>query len=156
MEEIKIEEETRRPRRGAGKMLGIIVIVLVVLLVGVFTWRWFEGRNAYYAVFLRTGDLYFGKLTRFPSLSLKNVYFIQANPEGSESPLSIQKFSNVFWRPEDKLSIPKDAVAWIAKIDKASELAELLRTNPSLTTQAALPQNAGLPTAPVETEGTNE
>ncbi|MDP2704730.1 MAG: hypothetical protein Q8P01_06050 [bacterium] len=140
MEEIKIEEEIQQPKRKMSRILGVIVIVLVILLVGVFAWRWFQGRNTYYAVFLRTGDLYFGKLTRFPSYNLKNVYFIQANPEGSANPLSIQKFSNVFWRPEDKLSIPKDAIAWIAKIDKTSELAELLRTNPNLLGTGGLPQ----------------
>ena len=140
------EEMRERPRRKKKKpVFTIIVVILAILVVGLYIWRVVANRNAFHAVFLRTGDLYFGKLVRFPKYGLKNIYFIQATGDET-SPLSLQRFTNVFWAPEDKITINKDDVVWTAKIESESELATLLRTNPSLLPpQEQLPPQEGLP-----------
>ncbi len=112
----------------------IISVILGVALVGVVIWRALEGRETYHAVFLRSGDLYFGKLVRFPTFGMKNIYFVQATGD-QENPLSIQKFTNVFWGPEDVMQINKKEVVWLTKVRKDSSLARLLKENPNLENQ---------------------
>ncbi|MDP3725477.1 MAG: hypothetical protein Q8R20_03355 [Nanoarchaeota archaeon] len=151
-----MQEETHtthhKKRRNATNIILVIVsIILAALLIGVVAWRVVEGRDTFHAVFLKTGDLYFGKLVRFPTFGMKNIYFVQAT--GNEAnPLSIQKFTNVFWGPDDVLQINKKEVVWMTKIRKDSDLAELLRTNPDLQKQTVpqaqertIPEPKGIP-----------
>lgn len=122
------------------KILVVVVVVLVVVLGGILTWKQFAGAPSVYAVYLRTGDLYFGHLTRFPSFGLKQVYLLQVNQQSKDNPLSIQRFQNVFWGPEDEITINREDVVWFTKLRSDSQLAELIRTNPTL---AAPQQPAG-------------
>lgn len=117
------------------KILLVVVIVLVLALIGVVLWQTVWKSQSYYAVFLRTGDLYFGQLKWFPSFGLKQVYTIQVNAQNQENPISIQRFKNVFWGPEDWLKINRDEVVWMTKLDSAGQLAQLIRTNPDLIPQ---------------------
>ena len=56
--------------------------------------------------------------------------------------MSIQKFSNIFWGPEDIIKINRDEVVWTAPLKNEGQLAELLRTNPNLTSPVSQNQNA--------------
>lgn len=118
-------------------LLGLIVVI-VLALAGLFVWRaWGTGAN-YYAVSLKSGELYFGKLSFFPRFKLSNVYLLQVNQQNSQTPVSVQKLTNVFWGPEDYLKINRDEVVWFTKLREDSQLAQLIKTNPDLT--AASPQ----------------
>jgi hypothetical protein len=121
----------------ANKILLVLVILLVLILAGLIVWQKWGAKPTYSAVYLRTGDLYFGKMMAFPSFGLKNVYTISVNQQDQQNPLSIQKFSNVFWGPEDYLKINRSEVVWITKLKDESQLVQLLKTNPNL-----LPQNS--------------
>lgn len=116
----------------SNKILLIIIAVLLVILVSLLLGQKFWGEPKFYAVYLRTGDLYFGKLTKFPSYGLKQVYTIQVNPENQETPFTIQKFRNIFWGPEDFLKINRDQVVWVTKLNPQGQLAQLIKTNPDL------------------------
>ncbi len=131
------------------KILLALVVLLVVVLVGILLWQVLGG-PAYYAVFLRTGDLYFGQLTRFPSFGLKNVYMLQVNQQNQENPISIQKFVNIFWGPENKLKINRDEVVWIAKLNPEGQLAQVMETNPDLLPQAPAAPAPSAPLSPQE------
>ena len=135
------------------KILLAVVIVLVLLVAGLVVWK-FVGDSGYYAVYLRTGDLYFGKLMRFPAFGLKQVYTIQINSQNTENPVSIQKFTNVFWGPEDYLKINHNEVVWTTKLSSTSQLVQLVKTNPNLTAPAQAPGQQQAPAsqpAPAET-----
>ncbi|OGG42134.1 hypothetical protein A3A21_01975 [Candidatus Jorgensenbacteria bacterium RIFCSPLOWO2_01_FULL_45_25b] len=119
------------------KILIAIIILLVLAIGGVVGFKFVKG-DEYHGVFLRSGDLYFGKLVRFPSYGLKSVYFVQSNPQNKETPLSIERLANVFWGPEDFLKINKNEIIWTAKLGKESDVLRLIKTNPNLTQQ--LPQ----------------
>jgi len=58
---------------------------------------------------------------------------LQVNRDDVQNPLSIQKFANVFWGPEDMMRINRSEVVWMTKLKNDGQLAQLLRTNPSLT-----------------------
>ena len=117
------------------KKLGVAIVLVVVVVVGVVLWKVAFRSSEYHAIFLQTGDLYFGKLTRFPNFGLKNVYLLQVNPENTGAPLSVQRFQNIFWGPQDYIKINREQVVWSTELSSTSQLAELLRTNPDLLPQ---------------------
>ncbi|PIP30156.1 hypothetical protein COU12_01825 [Candidatus Jorgensenbacteria bacterium CG10_big_fil_rev_8_21_14_0_10_54_38] len=114
------------------KILIAVVAVLILALGGVLAWREWGGESPYYAVSLRTGDVYFGRLTRFPAFGLKQVYLVQMNQNDPKNPFSVQRFKNAFWGPEDFLRINRDEVVWMARLDPQGQLARLIKTNPEL------------------------
>ena len=129
-------------------ILLVIVIVLVVLLVALAGWKLFFAAPAYHAVYLTTGDLYFGTLVQFPAFGLKQVYTIQVNPQNEETPLSIQRFRNVFWGPDDFLRLNRDQVVWRTKLVSTGQLAQLISQNPDLIPT----QQGSAPLPPVDSE----
>lgn len=125
------------------KVLVWVVVVLAVALAGVVAWQVWGGESPLYAVYLRTGDLYFGKLVRAPYFGLTNVYLLQVNAANQENPVSVQKFTNVFWSPEDFVKINRDEVVWMTRVSEESQLVQVIRANPDLlpsTPQSPLPQ----------------
>lgn len=130
--------------RNVNKLLLTVVIVLVVALIAVLAWQVFFRGPSYYAVYLRTGDLYFGELTTFPHFGLNHVYMIQVNSQDQKNPVSIQKFTNVFWGPEDSIRINRDQVVWYTPLNPDGQLAQLIRNNPNLTpSQGTQPSPVG-------------
>jgi len=123
------------------KILLATVIVLLLVLIGLVIRQQFS-EPTYSAVYLRTGDLYFGELTHFPYFGLKRVYTLQVNPQGSATPFSIQKFSNVVWGPEDFLKINREQVVWTTRLRSDSELVKIIQTNPNLEPPKTAPSNA--------------
>ncbi len=134
--------------RNVNKILLTLVIVLLIVLAGVIVWQTWLGSVSYYAVYLKTGDLYFGQLSRFPSFGLSHVYLLQVNAQNQQNPVNVQKFSNVFWGPEDFIKINRDEVAWYTKLKSDSQLVRLIETNPDLTSGES--QNQPQQSAPVE------
>lgn len=108
-----------------------IVILLLAILVGLVSVQLIFGKDDYYAVYLRTGDLYFGKLVRFPYFGMKNVYTLQATQD-PQNPLRIQKFSEIFWGPSDYLKLNRDEIVWYTKLNSQGQLYKVLTTNPNL------------------------
>ncbi len=111
-----------------------VIIVLVVILLILVVWQVFFAKSQYSAVYLRTGEVYFGKLVRFPYFGLKNVYSIQATGD-QQNPIRIQKFADSFWGPEDHIKINRDEVVWYTELKNESQLNQLFATNPNLVPQ---------------------
>lgn len=102
----------------AGALVVAVVSLAAIILLQKSEWRWWGG--SYYAVYLDTGDLYFGKLSRFPYLSISNVWYLQRDAQ--QQSLSISDFSKVVWLPENKIRINPDKVVWTVKLTKDSPL----------------------------------
>ncbi len=128
----------------ANKVLFWVIAVLVVILIALAIWQFAIPKSEYSAVYLRTGDLYFGKLTTFPSFSMKNVYTLQLTNDET-NPVRVQKFTDVFWGPEDWIKINKDEVVWHTNIVNDGQLATLLKTNPNLLNQNPVEQQQIVP-----------
>jgi len=138
------------------KKIIIIVIVIVVVLGALSVWvglRFMadqnpEGASEYSAVYLTTGDIYFGKLYWFPWPHIKNVWFLQRGTNGqNQTQLGVVPFRNAFWGPVDEIYLnPKEMILW-TRLRNSSQLAQAF-ANPS-SLQAATPQ-IGVP-APTST-----
>jgi len=113
------------------KFLIILNIILLILVIGLSLHLFVFNRNQsfkitrpYYAVYLRTGDLYFGYLNKFFSrYTLTNVYLLQRDQNGG---YSLQKFEQSAYQPEDKLILNKENIVWISPIQKNSPLMSIL------------------------------
>ncbi|MEX1014309.1 MAG: hypothetical protein WDZ80_04080 [Candidatus Paceibacterota bacterium] len=124
----------------------VVSIIAVLLIAGFIVWKAFIATPQFSAVSLTTGEIYFGKVVNFPTFGLKQVYTIQINPESQENPVSIQRFANNFWGPEDFMKINRDNVIWVVDLDSSSQLAELIRNNPNLVNQQnQVPQTETVP-----------
>lgn len=113
----------------------IIVIAVVLWLVGVFS-------SSYYAVYLNTGDLYFGSLSPFSS-TLTHVWYIQK--DGQSQSLALADFSKVVWGSSGNLELNKDNVVWMTKLASDSKMIPVLKG------ETPVPQagNTSQPTTPV-------
>ncbi len=116
-------------------LIGLIIVLLIALLVA--TSR--KAKPTYYAVYLRTGELYFGKLQRFPKLCLVDPYLLQTNIQNPEYPFSIQDFKQVFWGPENKLNLNSSQIVWIAKLKPESQLVKFMEGKMISETSAPTP-----------------
>ncbi|MFA5083811.1 MAG: hypothetical protein WC475_00285 [Candidatus Paceibacterota bacterium] len=107
-------------------LLLVLVIVLLLILVGVIFWQKVWSQTSFYAVYLETGDLYFGKLARFSRYTLSDVHFLQRNPNDTNQPYSIQRLDQAFWKPENAIKLNPAKVVWITKLVSGSDVVNFL------------------------------
>jgi hypothetical protein len=134
------------------KLLIILLIILVIVLVlGIWLGVKILGRenlespSKYSAVYLQTGDIYFGELSWFPWPSLKNVWLVQRSvDQQNQVQLGIVPLKNSFWGPTDKIYLnPKQVVFW-TNLRKDSQLIKALE-NPNILNSAGQNQQMQQP-----------
>ncbi len=124
-------------------LLGVVAILLVALGIVIY-WQKVGLKESYWAVYLDTGDLYFGKLHKFPKLSLTDVWFIQRNAQDAQNPFSLVKFEQASWGAEDKIYLNEKDVVWKAKLKENSQILQSIKSSPAIQAQPSqqLPQQA--------------
>lgn len=104
------------------RFIAVVFIACLVVAGGYAVWLYGTGiasRATWYAVYLDTGDLYFGHLSSFPSFSLSDAWYVQHSPQGSAS---ISDFSKVSWKPVGSIQLNRQHVVWTARIASDSPL----------------------------------
>ena len=105
------------------KFLLILVIILIFILIGIIV----KNRPSYYyAVYLETGELYFGKLSYFPYLHLSSAFLLQRTNK-VDTPFSLTKFEDAFWKPQGEIRLNSSKIVWIAKIKENSPVVDLIQ-----------------------------
>jgi hypothetical protein len=122
----------------------IIILSLCFILISVSICFFYFSKTAdsYYAVYLKTGDLYFGHLSTFPSLVMTDVYYMQQNQ--TDKTVGLQKFADSVFNPENKLTISRDNIVWTTKLKDDSQVIKLIKqgvTAPSAQTQTKVENN---------------
>ncbi len=127
----------------------IAIILLMVLIYLSFIDKTRAIKNPYYAVYLRTGDMYFGKISRFPKLTLSDIWFLQRGTSEEQGDFELMKFSDAIFGPMDKMEISKENIVWVSKLRDESEVVIFIQQNQGKFSQGVqsetLPQEA-LPT----------
>ncbi|MFH1188789.1 MAG: hypothetical protein V1652_03025 [bacterium] len=103
------------------------IILALLIIVGFFIWREVNSQERYYAVYLTSGDVYFGKLHFFPSLIMNDAYFLQADSTYEEGGYVLSRFSNALWQPEGTIKFNRDHVLWIAELKQDSKAVAFIR-----------------------------
>jgi hypothetical protein len=131
-----------------------IVLVIAIAVAAVLIFKFMQIKNPespseYAAVYLQTGEIYFGKINWFPPISLKNVWYLQRGVNAqNEVQLGILPFKNSFWGPIDKIYLNPKNIVWFTYLKNNSELVNALK-NPDLLKQLNQP-NQPQPNQPNE------
>ena len=126
------------------KILFAFAIALIVVLGLTVYWQLIGFKQSYWAVYLNTGDLYFGQLNRFPTLSLSDVWFIQRNAQNTTNPFTLVKFEQTFWKPESKIYLSEKDIVWKARLQNDSPVLQAIKNSAASQNQGQqnqLPQS---------------
>lgn len=126
------------------KYILIIAGVLVLVCLGLWAWP-MTSWASYYAVAVETGDIYFGKLSYFPCLHMRDVWYLQQTGD-QDNPYSLVKFTDLRWSPEDKVNLNYEHVVWMVKLDKTGKVATFLKDPAALQPSALTPGESETPT----------
>ncbi len=116
----------------AGILVIALVFVALAIWLGIVIGRSINETSPYSAVYLSTGDVYFGKLSWFPWPKLTDVWYLErvAGANG-QSQLAILPLSGSFWKPRNEINLnPKQIIFW-TRLEGSGDLAKLLQ-NPEL------------------------
>lgn len=121
----------------------LICVVSLVILIFLYSQKTLSSKD-YYAVFIDSGDVYFGELSKFPYLSLSNIWYLQKDESSKE--IGLAKFSESLWGPEDKIKLNSDKIVWISKLSKDSPVISAIngraeKFNQSLNKQEKAQEN---------------
>jgi len=124
-------------------------VLLVVVLALLFSrFQIFQTQPRYAAVYLTTGDIYFGKLERFPSFQLSDAWFLGQDPQGGTS---LQKFADAVWQPAGTIHLSRDQIVFWAPLDPVSPVVQAIegRIPPQQIPSDSVP---GIPDVQQDTE----
>jgi hypothetical protein len=142
-----------------------LIVILVVLLVGVGVWVGITiiGSNSspsalspYSAVYLSTGDIYFGKLSWSPVPHMDDAWFLQRSTDAKGNPtVGVYPFSQVAWGPSDTVYFNSSQIIFWTRLNSTSSIAQLIANPAAATAQqqsaAAAQIPSGSAVAPIAT-----
>ncbi len=114
-----------------------ILRVLVVLFFGIsifFAYLNFDigfssvFNSSYYAVYLESGEIYLGKLRRFPSLTLSDVYLLVRIKDNNEvGSYALHRFQDEEWGPSDLIKLNNKKILWMTKLKEDGQAMKAIR-----------------------------
>jgi hypothetical protein len=140
------------------KIFIILFIVALLILIGLGVWIGVTmsgshetnptGPSEYSAVYMTSGDVYFGKLHSFPKPYLSDaLYLVRSTNQSGQTQINLASFSSVFWAPAGKIYFNPDQVLFTAPLQNNSQIISVIK-NPSLLTQNNATQQQGSSTTP--------
>jgi len=120
------------------KIVWSIIVIVVFVAIGAGVWMAIENANnpngpsPYSAVYLTSGDVYFGKLSWFPQPHLTDVWYLQrATGADGQTQVSVQPLKNVFWGPVNDITLNTSQILFTARLSNASQLVNNFENPPS-------------------------
>lgn len=141
------------------KKLSIVLFLLVlVVLVGAGVWVGMAmvgshvadpaAPSGYTAVYMASGDIYFGKLHSFPKPYLTDaLYVTRSTGTNGQTQLGLATFKSAFWGPVDGIYFNPSQVLFTAPLRNDSQIVAAIQ-NPSSLTAGAQSGNAATGAAP--------
>jgi len=119
-------------------LLVIIIVVVIVLAVwagiliaGMQSGTSPDGSSPYSAVYLSTGDIYFGKLSWFPSPHMTNVWFLERGQDQNGQPqIAVAPMKSVSWGPSDEVNFNSQDIVFFTRLKNSSQIVAAME-NPS-------------------------
>ena len=120
------------------KKIAFIFILVVVVLLGLVVWLIVTLMNLektptvnapseYSAVYLTTGDIYFGKLSMFPNPRLTNVWFIQKSLDAQNQPqFNLMPIASVSWGPTSEIFLNSKEIVFWTRLRNDSQVVKAL------------------------------
>lgn len=120
---------------------GVFIVIVILIWYGSSRIGWWQERmmgegkvwedsemevGEYYAVYMTTGDIYFGQMDKWQKNTLKNVHLLRLT-EDENNPVVVENFTSSIWGPEGDLILNDDNIVWRAKISDTSQLTNILK-----------------------------
>ncbi|MEK7508078.1 MAG: hypothetical protein AAB602_03285 [Patescibacteria group bacterium] len=125
-------------------ILGVLALFIILVALGIWAGSWFiarwqpansSGPSAYTAVYLTTGDIYFGKFSRFPRPHMTDVWFLQRSTgQNNQQQFGVFPFGSAFWGPVSKVYFNESQILFWTALRNDSQVVKVLQ-NPSSVTQ---------------------
>lgn len=122
----------------------------ILVLIGFVIWNFFS-RSDYYAVYLSTGDIYFGKLVCCSRYILEDPYYLRVSQD-QEAPISVERFQDAFWSPGGRLELNSEGVVWKVRLAPTSPVVEYIEAR----AQGKIVPQQQIPSIPQNLEGETE
>lgn len=125
---MKVDRKRTNQSAGIGVMVFSVVVVFLVLGVYLSGYVDFDRESKLSAVQFVNGDIYFGEISYFPRLTLRNAYTIQvsADPENpSEPAYQFVPLENSIWAP-DKIYLNYDNIVLIGEVGEDSQVMQII------------------------------
>ncbi len=139
----------------------ILAIVIVVLIIAgvVIGMRLSNGNatgpSAYTAVYLSSGDVYFGKLSWFPSPRMTDVWYLQRGTDAQNKPqFGVAAFKEVFWGPTDSLKLNPKEIIFSTRLRNDSQVVKVILQGAAAATAGNPPSTPSIPAAAIPTPTT--
>lgn len=130
-----------------GLALLTLSVIIAFLIVKFNVFNALKPKPNYVAVYLSTGDIYFGRLSKFPAFKLSKVVFLQRDSEGK---LSAQNFKEVVWKPVDSIYLEKENIAFWTYLDPSSPIVEIIEGKSAASSEPTTNQGAPAPSSSQE------
>lgn len=123
------------------KKIALIFIVVIIILLALVVWFLVQllgsketpalnSPSSYSAVYLSTGDIYFGKLAWFPKPKMTNAWFIQKSLDNQNQPqLNLLPFSSVSWGPTDEIFFNSKEIIFWTRLRTDSQIVQVIGQN---------------------------
>lgn len=112
-------------------LLAVVVVLLLALALimwkpDVSKWASFY-KPSYYAVYMTSGDLYFGKMCWWRPHVLQDARMIQREQaaENEQPKLNLVKLSDAIWGPIGDLKLNEKSIMWRSKLGDSSQVVQL-------------------------------
>ena len=144
------------------KILWGIIVLVVLVAIGAGVWMAVSaskdpnGASPYSAVYLSTGDIYFGTLDWSPSPHMENAWFLQRGTDAKGNPtVGVYPFSQVAWGPSNAVYFNSNQIIFWTRLNSTSSIAQLI-ANPAAATAAQQSAAAAqIPASPVTSTSTS-
>jgi hypothetical protein len=121
----------------------IVIFVLLVIGAGIIVGLHYINGNSngqalspYSAIYLSTGDIYFGKLDWSPSPHMQDAWFLQRGTDAKgNATVGVYPFSQVAWGPSGDVSFNASQIIFWTRLNSTSSIAQLI-ANPAAATSA--------------------
>jgi hypothetical protein len=140
------------------KSLAIILIIVIVAFfigVGILVGKHLDNNSMvensaslspYSAVYLSTGDVYFGILDWSPSPHIENPWFLQrsTNAQG-QATIGVYPFSQVAWGPSDSIYFNSQGIVFWTRLASTSSVVQAMSNPGAGVIQEDLPSIQSTP-----------
>ncbi len=106
-------------------LLGIFVVSSFYLVYAAGRKIW-PFRTKYQVVVLQTGEVYFGKLTLFPTPKMINVWIPQQSQDEKNPGLQVIPLSAMYFSPENVLYLEPSRISWWSNLSEDSQVVKIM------------------------------
>lgn len=136
------------------KVIFFGIIIIIIIAIAVWAGVWIAGMSGatnpnalspYSAVYLSTGDIYFGKLSWFPSPHMTDAWLIERSQgQNGQVQTALVPMKSVVWGPSDEIDFNSQDIVFSTRLVNNSQVVQAIE-NPSSLQQQPTGAQTGAP-----------